>query len=193
METDQHCCFYRVRAGRFFTRVNAVPYWAALHVPVDRFQRLEPSISCGDDVVWVCDPDEGLCLRPVVLVDEALDGVAEFADGAEHAVLESPSRQLGEEAFDGVEPRARGRGEVEGPPRMLLEPCPDRLVLVGGVVVEDGMDRRPGGDRAVDAVEEAHELFVPVTGAELRDHRSPGSGPTVCTHLLWRVLKGGFP
>ena len=36
---------------------------------------------------------------------------------------------------------------------------------------------RAGGDRAFDAVEEAHELLVPVTGAVLRDHRPPGSRP----------------
>ena len=95
----------------------------------------------------------------------------EFADGAEHAVLEPPARQLGEEPLYGVEPRARGRGEVERPARMRLEPCPDRLVLVGGVVVEDGMDRPAGGDRTVDAVEKAHEFLVPVAGAVLRDHR----------------------
>lgn len=85
-----------------------------------------------------------------MLVDEPVNGVAECGGGVEHAVLEPSARQLGEEAFDGVEPRARGRGEMEGPSRILFEPCPDRLVLVGGVVVEDGVDRRGGGHRAVD-------------------------------------------
>ena len=53
--------------------------------------------------MWPGDPDKVLRLRSVVLVDEALDGVAEAADGAECAAIEAPERQPGEEAFDGVE------------------------------------------------------------------------------------------
>jgi hypothetical protein len=37
----------------------------------------------------------------VCLCEEAVDGVLEVGDGSEHA-LETPSCELGEEAFDGI-------------------------------------------------------------------------------------------
>jgi hypothetical protein len=40
----------------------------------------------------------------VGLGDEALDCSLEFRDGSEHATFEAPVGELGEEAFDGVEP-----------------------------------------------------------------------------------------
>jgi hypothetical protein len=42
----------------------------------------------------------------VVLGNEAVDCGLEFRDGAKHAVLEPPAGKLGEEALDGVQPRA---------------------------------------------------------------------------------------
>ena len=65
---------------------------------------MEPSVSGGDDVVWIGFPDEGLGAFCVVLADEAIDGSLEIDDGMEDAVLEPPARQLGEEALDGIEP-----------------------------------------------------------------------------------------
>ena len=81
---------------------------------------------------------------------------------SEDAALQAPLGELGEEALDGVEPGAGGRREVEGPARMAGEPSPDLRVLVGGVVVEDGVDQLAGRDRGLDGVEEADELLVPV-------------------------------
>ncbi len=95
-----------------------------------------------------------------MFVDDAADGVLEFASGAEDAVFETASCPLGEDAFERVQPRARGGGDVEGPARMACEPDLDVLVLVSGVVVEDGMDRDAGGYRALDAVEEFQERLV---------------------------------
>jgi len=40
-----------------------------------------------------------------VLGDEAVDGSLEVCEGVEHATLEPPPGELGEEPFDGVEPR----------------------------------------------------------------------------------------
>ena len=45
---------------------------------------------------------------------------------------------------------------------MVREPFADGPVLVGGVVVEDGVDGQPGGRRVVDLVEELDELPAPV-------------------------------
>ncbi len=95
-----------------------------------------------------------------MFVDDAADGVLEVASGAADAVFETASCQLGEDAFDRVQPRARSGDDVEGPARMACEPDLDVLVLVNGVVVEDGMDRDAGGYRARDAVAASRELLV---------------------------------
>ena len=65
-------------------------------------------------------------------------------DGVEDAALDAFSREGGEEAFDCVEPRCRGRREVERPARMAREPPLDLGMLVGGVVVDDGVDQLSG-------------------------------------------------
>ena len=45
-------------------------------------------------------------------------------------------------------------------------------VLVGGVVVEDGVDDLAGRHGRLDGVEEAQELLMPVTGHAATDHRA---------------------
>ena len=112
---------------------------------VDRIQHLVPSFDGGDDAVRIGGPDEGLRFC-VVLADEAVDGGLEVDDGAEDAALEPALGELGEEAFDGVEPGAGCRHEVEGPARVAVEPLAHLGVLVRGVVVEDGVDVLAGRD-----------------------------------------------
>jgi hypothetical protein len=68
-----------------------------------------------------------------------------------------------EEALDGVEPRGRGRGEMECPSRMIGEPFEDVGLFVGGIVVDDGVDDFSGRHGALDGVEEANELLGEVT------------------------------
>ena len=79
---------------------------------------------------------EGFGLK-VRLGDEAVDGSLEIDDASKDTALKSPFRELGEEAFDGVEPRTAGRREVEG--EVAVEPLTNLWMLVGGVVVEDHM------------------------------------------------------
>ena len=80
----------------------------------------------------------------------------------EHAALQAAPGEFGEEAFDGVEPRCRGRGEVEDPARMTRHPGSDFGMLVAAVIVEDDMNQLPGRDVALEAVEKAQKLLVPV-------------------------------
>lgn len=87
-------------------------------------------------------------------VDKAEDCGLQFGDGAEHAALEAPSCELGEEAFDRIDPGRRGRGEVERPARMAGEPCAHGRVLVRGVIVDDGVDRLSFRNLGLDGVEE---------------------------------------
>jgi hypothetical protein len=98
----------------------------------------------------------------VVMIEEAIDGGLEVGDGSEDAALETALGQGGEKALDGVEPGSRGWGEVEGPAGMASEPFPRSGMLVGGVVVQDRVDRLAGGDFALDGVEEADELLMPM-------------------------------
>src|SRR5215467_11615894 len=54
------------------------------------------------------------------------------------------------------------RGEVKSPARMACQPGQHFRMLVGGVVVEDDVDRLVGGNLALDSVEEADEFDVAV-------------------------------
>jgi hypothetical protein len=58
------------------------------------------------------------------------------ADGAVRSALRQLGGQLAESALDEVDPRARGRGEVEVEPGVLSEPALDLRDLVAGGVVE---------------------------------------------------------
>src|SRR5215472_12209870 len=55
---------------------------------------------------------------------------------------------------------AGGRGEVEDPARMPGEPSSDLRVLMGGVVVEDGVDDLASWHLVLDGIEEADELMM---------------------------------
>ena len=108
----------------------------------------------------------------VVLGEVAVDRGLEVDQRMEHAAPEAAVGQRGKEPLDRVEPRGRGRREVEGPARVPREPCPDLGVLVAGVVVEHDMDQLAGRDVALETVEEANELLVPVALHALPDHRA---------------------
>ncbi len=105
-------------------------------------------------------------------MDEAVDGGLKIDDGMEDAMLEPAPRELGEEALDGIEPRARGWCEVKCPAWMAGEPGTDLVLLVRGIVVEDHVDGLVGRHLALDAVEEADELLMAVALHVLRDDRT---------------------
>ena len=104
-------------------------------------------------------PDEGLG-GFVVVFDVAGDFGFEFGDGFEDAASDSPAGDGREEALDGVEPGGRCRREMEDPARMIRQPFPDLGMLVGGVVVDDGVDDLAGRDGALDGVEETDEFLM---------------------------------
>ena len=98
-----------------------------------------------------------------MLPEVSVDGGLQVDDGPEHAAFEALAGEFGEEAFDGVEPGPGFRGEVEGPARVPDEPSFDLGVGVRGVVVDNSMDQLAGRDRALDGIEEADELLLPVS------------------------------
>src|SRR6516162_3154129 len=96
------------------------------------------------------------------LRNESVDGGLELDEGAEDAALEAAPRELGEEAFDGVEPGAGSWGEVEDEAGMAAEPGLDLRMVVGGVVVDDDVDDLARRHLRLDGVEEADELLMAV-------------------------------
>ena len=108
----------------------------------------------------------------VVLGDVAVDGGLQVDERAEDPALEPPPGERREEALHGVEPGCAGRGEVEGPARVADEPGAHLGVLVGGVVVDHGVDHLAGRHGGLDLVEEADELLMPVALHVAADHRA---------------------
>ena len=76
---------------------------------------------------------------------------------------------------------------------MLLQPVYDGLVLVGGVVVQDGVDRPVGRHLPVDLVEERDELLVPVALGVASDHRSVQGVQCGVSLLLYLNHNIAFP
>ena len=98
---------------------------------VHRRQRLSPTVDLAEDDVGIGGPDEGFGLG-VVLLDVAIDRGLEVDDRVEHAPFQAASGESGEEGLDRVEPRARGRREVEHDARVAAKPAQHFGVLVGG-------------------------------------------------------------
>ena len=97
------------------------------------------------------------CLR-----DEAIDGGFKVVGGSEDAAHQAPAREFGEQALDGGEPGCGGRGEVEGPAEIAGQPCAHLGMLVGGIVVDDCVDRLSLRRLRLDGIEEADELLMAV-------------------------------
>ncbi len=104
-----------------------------------RFQRLFSTVDLFEDGAGGCRPDKGLGVG-VVLFEIIVDRPLEVGDGVEHAATDALSGDLGEEALDQVEPRRRGRREINVVARMPDQPRLDLGMLVGGIVVGDQMD-----------------------------------------------------
>ena len=70
-------------------------------------------------------------------LEVVLDRGDEVGDAIEHAAADRFVGELAEPALDEVQPRARGRGEVEVEPWVFLKPDVYVGVLVGAVVIDD--------------------------------------------------------
>ena len=130
-----------------------------------------PTFNCSDDFVGIGGPCEGLW-HLVGVPNEAVDGGLKIDNRTENAALEASPAELGEQAFDGVEPRARCRREVEGPASMAREPGADLRMLMDGVVVEDNVDQLAGRNLRLNGVEEADKLLMAVTLHVAADDRA---------------------
>ena len=71
-----------------------------------------PTFDGRDDLIRIGGSHEGLGVF-VGFLQEAVDGGLEIDDRAEDPAFEASFGQFGEEAFDRIEPRGRGRGVME--------------------------------------------------------------------------------
>ena len=107
-----------------------------------------------------------------MLFDVSFDGGLQIDDGMEDAALQALSGQGREEVFDGIQPGARCRREMENPTGMTLKPCHDFGMFMRSIVVEDGMDHLADRHLAFDGVEKADELLMTVLLHTTADHRA---------------------
>ena len=91
------------------------------------------------------------------------DAILEFLFGCDADVAQDGAGELGEEAFDQVQPGAvLGReGELEAA-RSGGEPCIRLFGDVGGMIVEDQADRRVRRIGGIDQLEKVDELAAAV-------------------------------
>src|SRR4051794_7077083 len=132
-------------------------------------QRLSPTSHLSDDAIRICGPDERL--RTFVgLRQKTIYGRLEVDDPAKGASLQPLAGKLGEEALDRVQPGCRRRGEVKVKSRVPWEPSTNLGMLEGGVVMDNQMQVQVRRGSAIDLLEEANELLVPVSTHALADH-----------------------
>ena len=97
------------------------------------------ALDGGEDIVGGFGLDEGFGVG-INGFDVTGDGAFEFGGGAMCAAADLVFGQVGEEAFDLIDPRGRGRRVMHLPARPFGEPVADHLCLVGGGIVHDDMD-----------------------------------------------------
>jgi hypothetical protein len=110
-----------------------------------------------DDGVRVLGPGER-AEAVVPGVDEPLDGGDEVGHGRKAAAAQRLAGEDREERLDQVQPRARGRGDVQGDPRVAGQPGAHRRVLVGGQVVDHHV-QLPAGVGGGDLLEEGQNFW----------------------------------
>src|ERR1700675_4959751 len=130
-----------------------------------------PSPDGCDDFVWISGPGEGLRFL-IVLFEEAVDCGLQVGDRPKDAALEPALCEGREEALDRVEPGSRCRCEMERPSRMAFEPSADVGMLMGGVIVDDGVDRLARRDLLLDDIEEANEFLMAMALHVAANHRA---------------------
>ena len=118
-----------------------------------------PAIDLLDDAVGIGGPDKGFGFA-VVFAEVAVDRGLQVDQRAKDAALQSPAGERGKEGLDRIGPGAGSGCEMKRPAWMPGEPSAHFGMLVGGIVVEDGMDEFASRHGGLDAVEETDELLV---------------------------------
>ena len=117
-----------------------------------------------------------------------LDSANQGRHTAKRAATNPLAGDLGEPAFDQIQPGGTGGDEVAVVPRMRIEPRLNFGMRVGGVVVENEMDLAPLRDRGVEVGQEGEELGCRFRGAH-RASTVPSSTFNAANRLVvpWRM------
>ena len=97
-------------------------------------------------------------------LNKVLDGVSERADAGMTAVLDLALSEEAEPAFDLVKLGGVGWGEMKMIPRMAQQPSFDEVGFVGGVIIEDEVELKMGGNGCVDEIKEFAKLQTAMLG-----------------------------
>ena len=124
--------------------------------------------AAAEDFFRGFGPDKGLGVG-IVMVEVFVDGSFELWNGGEDAASDALLGDQAEEALDLIEPRGRGRREVQVKARVLGQPCLNVGMLVRSVVVEDEMEITFLRRLPVDGPQEAQELLMEIGRASCRE------------------------
>src|SRR2546426_2488335 len=148
--------------------------------------RGEPS-DAVEDGIGILGPDERFGSL-VVNVDELRDRTFQLAHAVVRPSLDLALRQHGEPALHLIQPETVSGAEVQTIARVTQEPPPNFLSLVGGVVVQNQMNSKIGGNDTINLVQKLAELNGSMARPALADHRScgdvQGSEETGCAMAL---------
>ncbi len=120
-----------------------------------------PSFCGGDYIHWLCPPVEW-CGLLIMVFDEDIDGLLQRPNRVEDAAFQAAFCELGEEPLDRLQPGAGRRDDMKRPAGMARQPCPNLVMLAGGIVVEDDVVHLAGRALAFNGIEKADELLVTV-------------------------------
>jgi hypothetical protein len=106
------------------------------------------------------------------------------------AAAEGALSDVDEAAFELIEPKGKGRPDVNVPARMAGEPSSDPVVLVGGVVVNDEVDVELGRHIGVNCGAGRRELLMAMAGVALGDDRRCCTVPLTMSTGLSKDISG---
>ncbi len=151
------------------------------------FLREPGALDLFQDRGALCFPAIGGGLEVMVREVDVYGG-HQFLDAREAAFAHDVIGKLAKEAFDQVEPRGAGRGEVKMDARMFFQPGAHRSMLVCGVVVDNEMQRQPRGRFAMKFFEKGQPFDMRVLGSrraedptvEVIERREERHGAVAC-------------
>src|ERR1700675_3608515 len=107
-------------------------------------------------------PDEGL-RTAIAAADVVADLSNQFAHAAEGSSPDAFVGNLGEEAFHKIQPGGTRGREVPVIAGVGCKPGLDRRMGVGGIVVENQMNRQAARRTTLDSLHKAQKLLMPMT------------------------------
>jgi hypothetical protein len=126
------------------------------------------SSNAGEDLVCGSGPHEG---RGIFVVDHDIftNGGFQLLYAAKYAAANPFVGELGEPAFNQIDPGTVGGSKVNVEVWALGEPLPDHRRFVSRVIVDDVMDHHSGRHLRFDRVQELAELQPTMTAMQLAD------------------------